>query len=180
MHALKNQSPSDADHEARISRLRPRLVGYLLSLTASRSSAEDLAQETAIVLWDKRAEFDPAGNFPAWAFRIAFLKAQNYRRKEARRASLELPMDETFQHLGDATADFWGSPPEPRRQALVFCLSRMSERNRELLLQRYNDGESLEDLSRRQGTNRNALAQRMFRLKRSLLNCIQKRIVASR
>ena len=50
----------------------------------------------------------------------------------------------------------------------------MREAQRELLLRRYSDGTSLEELSLEEGTNPNALAQKIFRLKKGLFACLRK------
>jgi len=174
VHVLSEEAWEDEGYEERIRELRPRLVAYLFGLTANHAVAEDLAQEATVILWDKRSEYDPVGNFSAWAFRIAFFCACNYRRKQARRTRFELPSDGTLELIGDSAA--WVKDPDQEREALLRCLAKMSEEDRELLLRRYTDGESLEALSKRANTNRNALAQRMFRIKRSLLVCIHKQL----
>ena len=97
MKPLKNHPSPEID--ILIEAHRPRLHAFLVSLTGSRAAADDLAQETCLVLWEKRESFDPAGDFRAWAFRIAFLQTQNYRRKLARQQSRELPGDELFDHI---------------------------------------------------------------------------------
>jgi len=171
---LKNQQLDDADFESLLQGIRPRLVGYLLSLTSSLAAAEDLAQETAVILWRKRAEFDPSGSFPAWAFRIAFLQVMNFRRKEGRRLSHELPGEETFRRLEAPDPGFVDIFSSASRDALLYCLGKMREAQRELLLRRYSDGTSLEELSLEEGTNPNALAQKIFRLKKGLFACLRK------
>ena len=44
---------------------QPRIYGYIRSLVADRSDAEDMLQETASVLWQKFDEFTPGTNFLA-------------------------------------------------------------------------------------------------------------------
>lgn len=178
MDPLKNSDATQPEFDALIEAVRPRLHAFLLSLTGSSASADDLAQETCLVLWEKRDEFDPTGDFRAWAFRIAFLQAQNHRRKVARQLNRELPGDELFENIAAASTERHGSDgtEEVRRKAVVVCLGKMREQHRELVLSRYQDGRSLEQLSDEAGTNRNAMAQKLFRLKRTLLNCIEKQL----
>jgi RNA polymerase sigma-70 factor (ECF subfamily) len=175
--ALSKENENPADFEGLLERFRPEIRDYLLSLTASLSAAEDLAQETAVILWRKRAEFDPAGNFRAWAFRIAFYQAQNHRRKEARRVGMEFPLDATFERLAEYPRAA-AAASAPRREAMVHCLGRLPEDDRELLLRRLQDGVSLEQLSSEVGMTRNAMAQKIFRIKSALLACIRRRVPA--
>lgn len=176
MQPLKKQQPSDPEFEQMLEQVRPRLRAFLLSLTGSQFAAEDLTQETSLVLWDKREEYDPSGDFRAWAFRIAFFQAQNFRRKEATRQRRELPGEGLFGQIADHATERHGreEQEDSLHQAMIHCLAKLRTAHRDLVLHRYRDGRSLEQLSSEAGTNRNAMAQKLFRLKRTLLSCIEK------
>lgn len=158
--------------------IRPRLRAFLLSLTGSDAASEDLTQEVCLILWEKREEFDPAGDFRAWAFRIGFLQAQNFRRKMARQRDRELPGDELFEQIAAVTKERHGRDDleEKRYAAMLTCLGKLREAHRDLVLRRYQDEHSLEQLSSEAGINRNAMAQKLFRLKRTLLICVEKQL----
>lgn len=50
----------------------PRINAYLLRIGASSGLAEEIAQDTMIVLWNKAALFDPAkASVSTWLFRVA-------------------------------------------------------------------------------------------------------------
>ncbi|MBV9750086.1 MAG: hypothetical protein JO157_14845, partial [Acetobacteraceae bacterium] len=65
----------DADREAfgqLFALFGPRVKSYLLRHGAAPQQAEDLAQETLIVVWRKAAYYDPARASPAaWIYTIA-------------------------------------------------------------------------------------------------------------
>lgn len=178
MDALKENSATPGDFEDRIESVRPRLRAFLLSLTGSECAADDLTQDTCLVLWEKRDEFDPDGNFRAWAFRIGFLRAQNHRRKQSRRRRRELPGDELFDRIAESVTMRHGDSDrdEAREAALATCLGKLNEDHRDLVLSRYQDGRSLQQLSDDAGIKRNAMAQKLFRLKRKLLQCLEKQL----
>ena len=180
MSAVKKDEAADANYESLIEATRPRLRAFLLTLTGSEAAAEDLTQETCIVLWEKRGEYDPRGDFRAWAFRIAFLRTQNFRRKLARREKREIPDEGLLETIADVATERHGHDlhDEDRRDALLLCLGKLPEPQREVVLSRYQDGVSLEQLSTEAGTNRNAMAQKLFRLKRTLLRCVEKQLSA--
>ena len=46
----------DLEMESLIQSHRQPLLGFLITLTACKSTAEDLVQETCIILWEKRAD----------------------------------------------------------------------------------------------------------------------------
>lgn len=180
MKPLKNHPSPEID--ILIEAHRPRLHAFLVSLTGSRAAADDLAQETCLVLWEKRESFDPAGDFRAWAFRIAFLQTQNYRRKLARQQRRELPGDELFDHIAAVATESHGKSDleEARHAALLTCLKKLPEGHRDLLLSRYQDGTSLEHLSSEANLNRNAMAQKLFRIKQALLRCVERQLGAAK
>ncbi len=176
MIPLRNQPSSE--FERLIEAHRPRLRAFLLSLTGSEAAAEDLAQETCLVLWRKRDEFDTGGNFQAWAFRIAFFVAQNHRRKMARQRSREIPGDELLDRIAEIATQVHArhDAEDRRRSALRHCLSKLSAPHRDLVLSRYLDGTSLADLSNAAEINRNAMAQKLFRIRKSLARCLRKHL----
>lgn len=178
MDPLKNPGDPSPDFEALMENVRPRLRAFLLSLTGSESASDDLTQEVSLTLWEKREEYAPSGDFRAWAFRIAFLQAQNYRRKTARQNSRELPGDELFEQIAEVTTERHGMDDleEKQHAAILACLGKLREAHRDLVLRRYQDEHSLEQLSSEAGINRNAMAQKLFRLKRTLLNCVEKQL----
>lgn len=179
MHPLKEPSESHPDFEELITGVRPRLRAFLLSLTGSGAAADDLTQDTCLVLWEKRDEYRPGGDFRAWAFRIAFYQAQNFRRKAGRQSKRELPGDELFDRIADAATARHGQSEEDekRHTAISTCLGKLKDHHRELVLSRFLDNRSLQQLAEEAGTNRNAMAQKLFRLKRSLLQCVEKQLV---
>ncbi|MAS92280.1 MAG: hypothetical protein CMO55_03700 [Verrucomicrobiales bacterium] len=177
MTPLKKDNPAP-ELEDLMESVRPRLRAFLLSLTGSEAAAEDLTQETCLTIWQKREEFDPTGDFRAWAFRIGFFQAQNHRRKVARQQNRELPGDELFEQIAETVTERHGHDDreESRRTALLLCLGKLRENHRELILHRFQDGRSLKHLSEEAGINCNAMAQKLFRLKRTLLTCVEKQM----
>ena len=66
----------------------PKVKSYLLRLGLPAARAEELAQETLLVVWRRAAQFDPASTgAAAWIFTIA----RNLRIDAARRDGIALP-----------------------------------------------------------------------------------------
>ncbi len=65
----------------------PRVKGYMLRQGAAEDMAEELAQESLIMLWRKAASFDPAqASVATWLFTIARNKRIDRLRRERRPA----------------------------------------------------------------------------------------------
>ncbi len=87
----------------------PRIKTYLMRGGASAAVAEELAQETLLMVWRKAASFDPArAGASGWIFAIARnLRIDRLRRE--RRAALE-----TYEAL-----DFGEEPEQPDRALMA-------------------------------------------------------------
>ena len=76
-----------------------RLYGFIYTLVPNTADAEDLLQQTSLVLWQKFNEFDLNSSFPAWACRIAHFLVLNHLR-EKRRSRVVLS-DELIARLAE-------------------------------------------------------------------------------
>src|SRR3954463_13568063 len=67
---------------------RSRVFGYLLALVQNLSDAEDLYQQTALVLWEKFSQYEAGSEFGTWAASTAHFCAVNFLRRQSRRQML--------------------------------------------------------------------------------------------
>lgn len=153
-----------------------RLYTYVLALVANRTEAEEILQETLLVLWEKFDAFAPGTNFLAWAYATARLEVLKYRERQSRdRRLLSLEAIEVISAEVQAGGDLL----DLRHAALRECLEKLSDRQRSILQQRYQAGTSIDALADRLGRSRDAVYQILSRIRRSLAECID-RSVASR
>jgi RNA polymerase sigma factor (sigma-70 family) len=68
-----------------------QVYAWIVRIVRDSGIAEDLTVETFWRIYRSRARFDPAGNFGAWAYRIASNAALDHLRKSRRET--ELPVD---------------------------------------------------------------------------------------
>src|SRR5262245_13196297 len=61
-----------------------QILAYIYTLVPDRHDAEDLLQETSLVICEKFVEFKPGTNFLAWACQIAYWRVRAARQKFAR------------------------------------------------------------------------------------------------
>ena len=79
-----------------VERYRPELYGFLCRFTGSRTTAEDVFQDTFLQVHLSAASFDMTRVFRPWLYTIAANKARDwYRRERTRRGvSLQTPVGE--------------------------------------------------------------------------------------
>src|SRR5262249_35559801 len=73
-----------AEFAGRLRQDQTRLYGYIHALVRDLNDADDLYQQTALILWKKFAEFDRSRSFFAWACGIARLEAASFLRSRSR------------------------------------------------------------------------------------------------
>ncbi len=88
---------------------RDPVFRFLLRLCRDRADAEDLLQDTFVMLWRKRTLYDGRGSFEGYLKRIAFRLYLNQRTRSSRRAELapatSAPADEIASPAPDRADD---------------------------------------------------------------------------
>src|ERR1700730_4748468 len=92
MGLLERFSVGDLDaFEALFRQHHRQVYAWIVRIVRDTDIAEDLTVETFWRIHRSRARFDPAGNFGAWAYRIATNAALDHLRRSRRET--ELPED---------------------------------------------------------------------------------------
>src|SRR3954464_1264175 len=85
---MEHDSGNETENRKRLVALMTRhqrqIFSYLYTLVPNRSDAEDLLQETSLVICEKFQEFEPGTDFVAWACQIAYWRVRYARQKFAR------------------------------------------------------------------------------------------------
>ena len=115
-----------------------RLFLYILSQVHNPVDAEEILQETNVVIWSKCSKFQPGTNFLAWVSQIANFEVMKYRTRK-RRENLVFS-DEFLETVAQASLER-SEELETRRAALADCLNKLRLKDRELIQQRYAPGE---------------------------------------
>src|SRR5689334_25118252 len=108
---------------ALLTRHQRQIFSYIYVLVPKRADAEDLLQETSLVICEKFNEFREGTDFVAWACQIAYWRIRYSRQKFARSKVL------FEQEIVDAvakTADDMEEELDDRHEALGRCLEKLN------------------------------------------------------
>ncbi len=149
------------------------LYAYILSLLANHDAANEVLQESNLVIWRKHEEFELGTNFRAWALRIANFQVMAFRQKKVRELqpfNIEL-VENISKKMQHRAADY-----DQRLDILAKCLEDLSEYSRDLVTRRYIQGDSISEIAQDLRKDSNAVRQILFRIKARLIECTQTKI----
>jgi RNA polymerase sigma-70 factor (ECF subfamily) len=95
----------------------------LLRLARNRADADDLLQETFLVVWRKRGQFDGRGSLEGWLRKTAFRTYLNEREKRRRRQALDGRVPRPAAPPSAPPAD----GEVAHREAVAFLAARVGE-----------------------------------------------------
>jgi len=168
------QNPGGAEKAfvTELTRHQGTLHSFLTSLLPGEDGIDDILQETNMVLWEKRDDFEPGTSFKRWAFAVARWQARAW--LTARKRRNWLVFDDEL--VGVLAASFEAAPPNEGPEslkALRYCLTKLKESDRLLVLTHYQHGKSLAKCSSLFGRSVSSLGVSLFRLRAALRRCIQ-------
>jgi RNA polymerase sigma-70 factor (ECF subfamily) len=156
-----------------MTRHQRQIFSYIYALVPNRYDAEDLLQETSVVICEKFNDFEEGTDFVAWACQIAYWRIRYSRQKYAR--SKVVFDQEVVDAIAQAASEMVEEMDE-RHIALSHCLQKLHSRDRELLLVRYEPGCGVEEAARRSGRTLKTAYKALSRLRKLLLDCVTTRL----
>jgi RNA polymerase sigma-70 factor, ECF subfamily len=163
-----NSEPSD-EFLDQFTRHQVRLYRYIVMLVANPIEAEDILQNTNLVLLRKCDRFQPGSQFFAWAAGIAHFEVLKHRASRKRQ-----PNGLSDTTLSILAAEAIGSQPEldRRNAALPGCMEKLPAPDRTLVTDHYFRGLSWEAIARTVGRSSSSIRHSICRIRRELKRCI--------
>ena len=170
-----SDSPAAEEFVAQMTGHQTAILAFLLSLVPNRSDAEDLLQKTNLTLWRKQESFEPGTNFRAWAFSVARWEARSFAKERARKSWLVYD-DEVASILSERLASIPDRSMSASSEALGNCLAKLSTKNRDLVIDRYQRGLSYRECADKTGRKEGGLRVTLHRIRESLRDCVLKQM----
>jgi RNA polymerase sigma-70 factor, ECF subfamily len=171
------QAEEERDYQQFIelfSRHQRHIKAYIRALVPSTADAEDIMQETSVVLWRKFSAFDSQNHFGRWGCGIARLLVLELRRKAAKDKHWfgeELLDVLSSEHLGKEDLYY-----EVRREALDQCVASLDPAKRTYLELRYGKNMSVDDVSRSMNRPTSTLYRIFANLRKALYDCVSRKL----
>jgi len=165
---LKRKDPALLDQL--IVRYQHRLLRYLLFLTSNREQAEDLFQEVWMRVLTRGSQFNGKSRFETWLFTIARNLVIDQRRKRTMSS-----LDELFEAGGDDDRPLVFEVPDHEpdpfdrlsnvedREQIATALLQLDTLYREVLVLRFHEDLSLEEISKVTQAPLSTVKSRLYR-----------------
>lgn len=156
-----------------ITSIQNRLHAYILSLLADPVAAQDVLQETNLVLIRKADDFQTDASFGSWAYNTARLQVLAHLRDRKRD---RLVLHEAFAEKLAPVAEVMAEETERRAQLLGGCVERLSDEHKTLLHKRYGRETPIATLAEDRGRTAAAMKQVLYRIRNLLAACVEERL----
>ena len=154
-----------------------RLLGFILKLIPNYSAAEDILQETALILWQKFDTYQPGSSFMAWAKQIAKHKVMDY----IKRCKVRSIVQFNPQIIEDLAAEeISHSVDLEYSEALQGCVDKLENKSKEVIHLRYIDRLKVKDIAKQLGMTPNTLSKHISRVHFLLKKCIEEKLLMQR
>jgi RNA polymerase sigma-70 factor (ECF subfamily) len=150
-----------------------QIYAFIQGMVPNHSDADDLFQETILLMWSRFDGFEQGTSFTSWGITMAKYTVFTARKRYARRnrqfspevqALLQRQSDQVFPYL------------DQRSSALKQCLGRLSERDSELIRLRYEEEQPIKQIAEQRGRSLQSVYKRLARIHTLLLNCVRQKL----
>ncbi len=154
---------------------QPAVSGFVRAMVRDRSVADEVLQETSLVLFRRFDEYDETRPFVAWALGIAKFQILGLNRDSARsRVAFDTDLlarfTETWGELAPGASD--------RSLFLQECIQRLAARARRMVRLRYYDEQTAEEIARQIGGTGAAVRVTLQRIRQQLRECVERQLRA--
>ena len=167
-----NSKPIDqAEFHLLFMRNQRRIFGHILTLLPRMADAEEVFQQSCVIILGKAAQFTPGTDFVRWACQIAQFEAYNYRR---RLQSERLHFDDALLERIAARRLEEGDLLESELDALHRCVEKLPPSDRQLIREQYRRKITAKALAAELGRPANTVYKAIQRIRRGLRVCVEK------
>ena len=153
-----------------LGKFQARIHAYILYQVPNRNDAEDILQDTIVVMLDKFSEFEEGSNFLAWGLTIARYKVMAYRDKMK---GSKLVFDDTILDIMAQESELQSEIAKEESEKLSECIGKLPEKYKKYLQYRYEDSMSYRAIGEKISISAQAVYKTMSKIHVALMNCVR-------
>jgi RNA polymerase sigma-70 factor, ECF subfamily len=158
------------------SRSQYRILRFIHTLVPNLSEAEDILQETSVILWKKWPQFERDRDFVKWACGIARLEVFRMLRQR-KRGGLYLSEVVLTQVADLALSEAHNNVRfEAGETALAACIQELQDSDRQILTLRYQHDKTVQQIAEECRRPKSTVHDLLGKIRRQLLRCVRRRL----
>jgi RNA polymerase sigma-70 factor, ECF subfamily len=150
-----------------------KIYSYVLTAVGRQAIAEEIMQQTFLMMWRNFSRFEEGTNFSAWGKEIAKYEIFNYRKKKAKELFLD---HESLSRVLEAAQEV-EKAADQRMKALDGCLKKLTDKNRSLIQYRYTEGLACSIIAEKMNFPVSTIYKTLARIHSSLQECIHRTLI---
>lgn len=159
--------------ERLVQRYQHTVLNFIFRHTGDRHTAEDLAQEVFMRVYQASSEFEPRGKVSSWIFTITLNICRNESKRRMRRERL-LHSLSTQGIAADGHESSQSGGYHAHEKDLMSALEDLPDNQRAALLLRVNEGLSYAEISRVLSVSVSSVESLIFRARTRLRDLLKK------
>jgi RNA polymerase sigma-70 factor (ECF subfamily) len=174
------QQGDQAAFQQIVERHQSKVFSIIYGIVRNRNDAEDIAQQVFAKVYLSIKGFDFRSSLITWMYKITVNECYDYLRKQkVRRLVYESDLGEEDARTMENSEIAAEKRPAvdtrlERRDYLMKLLSKVSEEERMLLIQKEVEGRTVEELAETTGLNENTIKVKLFRARQKLVKAAAK------
>ncbi len=146
------------------------MYSFIFSLVGSSEAADEILQETNLLICKKINQFDGKVKFITWACEIARYKVLEYQKKtQVRNLNLDTQLLEQIAKQAAQLA----AQVDWRLPLLRECMEELSPKDRKLIEDRYSQGATVQALAEARRRSYGGIRVALHRIRTMLLECVE-------
>ncbi len=150
-----------------------RIHGFIRTMVPQTSHADDIMQDTAMIMWRKFNTFKPGSSFVAWGITIAKYRILKFR-KASQKDRLRFE-DSVFDEIL-SRYEVSSQSQDQRIIALDICIKKLNETDNFLINLRYEQGLSAKMVAHEVGRSIYGIYKSLARIHHLLSKCIKHKV----
>lgn len=146
-----------------------KLYVYILSMVFHVNDADDILQDTLVLMWEKFDEFQPGTDFTAWGKAIARHKILKYLHNNS---SSRLHFNDNLLNIIEAESSRLDNLTE-RLAVLKKCAAHLSQKESSVIMMRYEQGLSFNKIAMTIGISKQSVYRFISRVHVKLAKCMK-------